>query len=187
MDHYVNIDMRPDPEFPVSQLMNALYAKLHRALAALNSKRIGVSFPGADTKAPHVGSRLRLHGSVDDLSVLLASDWLAGMRDHVTLTSPAAVPDNVGYRNVRRVQVKSNADRLRRRLMRRHDIDENEARQQIPDEMVRFCGLPYIQLRSNGNSQSFKLFIEQRPIQSMAEFGEFNAYGLSQGATVPWF
>ena len=32
MDHYVDIDVRTDPEFPAHQLMSALYAKLHRAL-----------------------------------------------------------------------------------------------------------------------------------------------------------
>ena len=37
MDHYVDIDVRPDPEFPVHQLMSALYAKLHRALVTQGS------------------------------------------------------------------------------------------------------------------------------------------------------
>ena len=46
MDHYVDIDVQPDPEFPAHQLMEALYAKLHRALMAHNSTSIGVSFPG---------------------------------------------------------------------------------------------------------------------------------------------
>ena len=92
MDHYVDTDLRPDPEFPAHQLLAALYAKLHRALAANGSSAIGVSFPGFDLKAPHLGARLRLHGELDALSTLLASDWLTGMRDHVALTAPTAVP-----------------------------------------------------------------------------------------------
>lgn len=70
MDHYVDIDLHPDPEFPVYQLMNALYAKLHRALVAMNSTQIGVSFPGVQTQPSGLGTRLRLHGSSASLEVL---------------------------------------------------------------------------------------------------------------------
>jgi CRISPR-associated endonuclease Csy4 len=30
--HYLDIQVQPDPEFPAAHLMNALFAKLHRAL-----------------------------------------------------------------------------------------------------------------------------------------------------------
>jgi CRISPR-associated endonuclease Csy4 len=187
MDHYVDIDLRPDPEFPSHQLLAALYAKLHRSLAENHCSAIGVSFPGFDLKAPHLGARLRLHGKLDALSTLLASDWLTGMRDHVTLTLPAPVPTDAQHRRVARVQVKSSPERLRRRLMRRQNLDEQEARQRIPDESARFALLPFIQLRSTSTGQSFRLFIEHGPIEPSAVTGEFNAYGLSQRATVPWF
>lgn len=187
MDHYVDIDLRPDPEFPPHQLMAALYAKLHRALVAQGNTAIGVSFPGFDSKAPHLGAQLRLHGGHSVLSMLLAGDWLTGMRDHVALTPPAPVPDNAKHRCVARVQVKSSPERLRRRLMRRQNIDEQEARRRIPDESARFAHLPFIQLRSTSTGQTFRLFIEHGPIQPTAATGDFNAYGLSQGATIPWF
>jgi CRISPR-associated endonuclease Csy4 len=187
MDHYVDIDLRPDPEFPSYQLMAALYAKLHRALVALASDAVGVSFPGFDSKSPHLGARLRLHGELGVLSILLASDWLAGMRDHVVLTQPAPVPDNAKHRRVGRVQVKSSPDRMRRRLMLRENIDEQAARQRIPDESARLTDLPFIQLRSASSGQPFRLFIEHGPIQPHTVAGNFNSYGLSQGATIPWF
>ncbi|MBK6998476.1 MAG: type I-F CRISPR-associated endoribonuclease Cas6/Csy4 [Rhodoferax sp.] len=184
MDHYVDIDVQPDPEFPAAQLMNALYAKLHRALVLNNSTLIGVSFPNVDK---HLGARMRLHGSEDVLQSLLTSDWLAGMRDHATLTPPIRVPETSKYCVVRRVQVKSSTDRLRRRLMRRHNVDETEALKRIPDEVARTTNLPFVQLRSTSTGQSFKLFIEHGPIQSQATEGDFSTYGLSQGATIPWF
>ena len=188
MDHYVDIEVRPDPEFGTSQLMSALYSKLHRALVAQDGNHIGMSLPDVDSQAvPSPGTRLRLHGTSTALSALLASDWLAGMRDHVVLTQPTPVPDNAQHRIVRRVQVKSSPERLRRRLMRRHDLNEKTARQRIPDESARFTGLPFLQLRSTSTGQSFRLFIEHGPIQSNAVSGDFNAYGLSQGATIPWF
>jgi CRISPR-associated endonuclease Csy4 len=187
MNHYVDIDLRPDPEFPPYQLLAALYAKLHRALVAMDSDAIGVSFPGVDLKAPHLGVRLRLHGELDVLSSLLASDWLSGMREHVALTQPAAVPGNAKHRSVRRVQVKSSPERMRRRLMRRQNIDAQEAQQRIPDESARLTQLPFIQLRSTSTCQTFRLFIEHGPVEPIAVAGHFNAYGLSQGATIPWF
>ncbi len=187
MDHHVDIDVRQDPEFPAHQLISALYNKLHRALVAQNSTRIGVSFPGVDLKAPHLGTRLRLHGDLASLSALLESDWLAGMRDHVKLAQPARVPETAKYCAVRRVQVKSSPERLRRRLMRRHNLDADEARQRIPDDAARLAHLPFVQLRSTSTDQTYKLFIDHGPAQSNAVPGDFNTYGLSQKATIPWF
>ena len=187
MDRYVDIEVRPDPEFPANQLMSALYAKLHRALVAQGCKRIGVSLPGVDGVGAHLGTCLRLHGELAALTTLLASDWLAGMRDHVALTPPARVPDSAQYRVVKRVQVKSSPERLRRRLMRRHALSEQEACQRIPDDVARFMHLPFVQLRSTSTGQPFRLFIDHGPILPDAIPGDFNAYGLSQEATIPWF
>lgn len=187
MKHYVDIAVRPDPEFAEAQLMGALYAKLHRALVAQHSTRIGISLPEFDAQGPYLGMRLRLHASQADLTALLASDWLTGMRDHVTLTPPAPVPSTAQHRVVRRVQVKSNPERLRRRLIRRQTLDEAQARERIPDESARVTHLPFVQLRSSSTGQNFRLFIEHGPLQPNAASGEFNAYGLSQGATIPWF
>ena len=187
MDHYVDIEVRPDPEFPAHQLMSALYAKLHRALVAQACTRIGVSFPGVESQAPYLGTRLRLHGSLAALSALLESGWLMGMRDHVVLTPAMQVPFTARHRAVKRVQVKSSPERLRRRLMRRHAIDEQQARDRVPDESARFSHLPFVQLRSTSTGQTFRLFIEHGPMQPDAVPGNFNAYGLSQGPTIPWF
>ena len=187
MDHHVDIDVQPDPEFPAYQLMGAVYAKLHRALVAQKSTRIGVSFPSVDARAPHLGTRLRMHGNLDALSALLANDWLAGTRDHVRLTPPLRVPETAQHRAVTRVQVKSSPERLRRRLMRRHKLDAQEASRRIPDEAACLANLPFVQLRSASTGQTFRLFIEHGPVRANAISGDFNAYGLSQVATIPWF
>jgi len=187
MDHYVNIDVRPSPEFPSHQLMSALYAKLHRALVMQGSTGIGVSFPGFNPAPPQLGTRLRLHGELTALSRMLESDWLNGMRDHVVLAHPMRVPAISEHRVVRRVQVKSSPDRLRRRLMRRHNLDEQEARKCIPDALAHFSHLPFVQLQSTSTGQVFKLFIAHGAIQANSVLGHFNTYGLSQDATIPWF
>lgn len=187
MDHYLDIELRPDPEFPAPQLMNALFAKLHRALVGQGCGDIGISFPGVNTQAPHLGTRLRLHGREEPLTKLTASDWLTGMRDHVATGQPAAVPANARHRIVRRVQAHSSPERMRRRLMRRKNLDAEQARQHIPDSAAQHLRLPFVQLRSTSSGQSFRLFIEHGPMLDSPAPGEFSAYGLSQTATVPWF
>lgn len=187
MDHYVDIEIRLDPEFANHQLMGALYTKLHRAFVALENHRIGVSFPGVDEEKTHLGTRLRLHGALEPLSALLASDWLAGMRDHVAVTTLALVPRHAQHRMVSRVQVKSSPARLRRRLMRRHNLSEDEACQRIPNDVARLTDLPFVQLRSASTGQTFNLFIKHGPLQADATIGGFNTYGLGQGSTIPWF
>lgn len=187
MDHYLDIELRPDPEFPAPQLMNALFAKLHRALVKQGFGGIGVSFPGVDTRAPHLGTRLRLHGHSEPLTTLEASDWLTGMRDHVALSRSAPTPSDVRHRVVRRVQAQSNPERLRRRLMRRHDLDAEQARQRIPDSAAQTLNLPFVQLCSTSSGQKFRLFIDHGPLLDAPAPGEFSAYGLSQTGSVPWF
>lgn len=187
MDHYLDLKLLPDPEFPATQLMNALFAKLHRGLVELGCDDIGISFPDSARAGHGFGQRLRLHGTAAALDRLLARNWLSGMRDHVQLSELAAVPANAQHRGLRRVQVDSNPERLRRRAIKRHGLTEEQARQRIPDHAGKTTDLPFIDLRSQSSGQRFRLFIAQGPIQATAQAGTFNAYGLSREATVPWF
>ncbi|MEH6490657.1 type I-F CRISPR-associated endoribonuclease Cas6/Csy4 [Halopseudomonas sp.] len=185
MDHYLDIRLLPDPEFPAPILMNALFAKLHRALVAQRTTDIGISFPGA---APsHLGDVMRLHGSAVRLDTHMAQQWLQGMRDHLDIGVISSVPDAAGHCQVRRVQSKSSAERLRRRYLKRHpDVDEEAVVHQIPDEAERRLALPYLRIKSSSSDQQFLLFIQQRPV-AQQQPGDFNSYGLSSTATVPWF
>ena len=81
MDAYLELQLLPDPEFPPAMLMNALFAKLHRALVSHGEGRIGISFP--DVGSGQLGQRLRLHGQAGDLEQLMAGNCLQGMRDHL--------------------------------------------------------------------------------------------------------
>ncbi|MFH1815612.1 MAG: type I-F CRISPR-associated endoribonuclease Cas6/Csy4 [Pseudomonadota bacterium] len=186
MDSYIDLRLKPDPEFPATTLMNALFSKLHRGLATYGRGDIGISFPDAADKRS-LGCRLRLHGNATALHQLVQIDWLQGMRDHVASTGIMAVPAAAKPRRVRRVQAKSSPERLRRRLVARKGLDQESARQRIPDEVAEILELPYVVLSSATTGQRFRLFIEQMPIQSESINGSFNAYGLSASATVPWF
>ena len=187
MDHYIDIHLLPDPEFPANLLMNALFAKLHRGLVEAGRNRIGVSFPQHDDKRPTLGSLLRLHGQAADLEDLMSNNWLSGMRDHTRVSEPKPTPAATGYRRVYRVQAKSNPERLRRRYVKRHQTDLETARQAIPDDSAEYLQLPYITLGSHSTGQRFRLFIAHGPISSKATQGTFNHYGLSRDGTIPWF
>jgi CRISPR-associated endonuclease Csy4 len=187
MDHYMEIRLLPDPEFAPTVLMNALFAKLHRVLAVLDSNAIGISFPDAQQAQPALGDRLRLHGTSDELQRLIAQNWLTGIRDHITINEPTPVPAKVSYRKIRRVQTKSNPERLRRRLMKRKGITAEEARRIIPDSAAKQLKLPFVTIKSRSTGQEFRLFIDHQPLENEPSNGEFNWYGLSTTATVPWF
>lgn len=187
MDHYLDLKLLPDPEFPAPQLMSALLAKLHRGLHDLRRTDVGISFPDVERANRGLGARLRLHGSAEALDRLMALNWLTGMHDHLHLSQLATIPAQVRWRCVSRVQVDSNPDRPRRRLIKRHGISEAEACQRIPDSAGKRCDLPYATLRSNGSGNRFRLFIRHGPLLDAPSTGAFSAYGLSAQASIPWF
>jgi CRISPR-associated endonuclease Csy4 len=45
LTHYLDLALLPDPEFAVPQLMDALFAKLHRQLVLMQSDSVAVAFP----------------------------------------------------------------------------------------------------------------------------------------------
>lgn len=185
MDAYLELQLLPDPEFPPAMLMNALFAKLHRALVSHGEGQIGISFP--DVGSGQLGQRLRLHGQAFDLEKLMASNWLQGMRDHLAAFAIRPVPDGASHRIVRRVQAQSNPERLRRRLIRRKGIGADEARAAIPDSTAQRLSLPSLEISSQSTGQTFRLFIEHQPPQATTSPGTFSAYGLSNEASIPWF
>ena len=185
LTHYLDIHVQPDPEFPASQLLPALYAKFHRALVELRSDDLAVCFPGYCDKG--LGQALRILGTADRLGQLMALPWLSGMRDHIQVSSPLAVPANADHRQLRRIQSKSSPTRLRRRQIKRHGLTAKQARERIPDSAAESLKLPFLPVRSASTGQSFMLFLRLGPPCPHPAAGRFNAYGLSTTATIPWF
>tara|TARA_R110002167_G_scaffold366359_1_gene595144 strand:+ start:8396 stop:8950 length:555 start_codon:yes stop_codon:yes gene_type:complete len=184
MDHYIDIRVLPDPEFPNSVLMNALFAKLHRALVEAGEGELGISFPKA---GKYLGELLRIHGKEAALARLMSLPWLKGLRDYTETSPLLPVPDGCQYRVVQRRQAKSSAERLRRRSIAKGWLAETEAIERIPDSNEQRVKAPFIQLKSATSGQTFRLFIYQNKLQKEPQSGAFSAYGLSSQATIPWF
>lgn len=187
MDRYLDIRLLPDPEFGASMLMSALYSKFHRALVALNADNIGVSFPMYQRKPKNLGTILRVHGNEAMLAQLQTTEWLKGMRDHIEIAAIQLVPSTTRHQLVTRRQYKTNAERLRRRRMKRKGETYGQAAEAIPDSVERKPDLPFLTLRSLSTGQTFCLFVDQSPPRDQAVEGGFTCYGLSQQATVPYF
>lgn len=186
MDHYLDIRLLPDPEFSPTHLMNALFAKLHRVLAHLGSDNVGITFPTAQGQKHGLGTCIRLHGTEVALKGLMTHEWLAGVRDHVRLCAITMVPTHTGWWQVRRVQAKSNPERLRRRMMKRKGCTAEQARAAIPDAAAEMLNLPFLSVRSSSTGQAFRVFVRQKPTESPVG-GKFNAYGFSSTASLPRF
>lgn len=187
MHHYIDIQLRADPELAPHQLMSAVFGRLHLALVQAARQDIGVSFPGHDDLRPTLGTVLRLHGSEAAFRALLATGKLH-LDDYATVLAAAPVPANCRHRVVSRVQAHSGIERMRRRAMRRHGYDEAEAAQRVPLAAQKRLTLPFITIGSRSTGQaSFPLFIQHGPVLPDAVSGPFNSYGLSAQATVPWF
>lgn len=189
MDHYVDIQVLPDPEFRETTLMNELFSKLHRALGKHGRGKIGVSFPEHFKKPERVktlGAQIRLHGGKEALEEFMQTQWITGMTDYCRVSAVRPVPPQTSFCTVRRVQAKS-AYNKRKRSVAKGWLDESEAQQRIPDSQRRMLDLPYAQLRSLSNGNIMRVYIEHsKPVQQPVT-GSFSAYGLSSTATVPRF
>lgn len=184
MDHYVDIQLLSDPELSQPVLMSALFAKIHSALVALNSQQMGISFPKIQVlKTGDLGDCVRAHGSSDNLQLMLP---LLSVFDYAIVGQVLKIPALTKQCTVRRVQVDSNPARLRRRLMKRKNMSEAEARQLISGNTLKRLDLPFVTIKSRSTGQMFRLFIEQKQVDT-AMSGEFNNYGLSNSATLPLF
>lgn len=189
MDHYIDIRLRPDPDFSPAMLMGALYSKLHRTLFDLEAEDIGISFPdhkiGVRARTP--GDRLRLHAGQTRLEQLMETSWLTGMRDHVLMEAIQPVPAEAKHRIVRRRQFNTGSPSRAKRYAQRHGIEIEEAQRLMETPAARQIDLPFVRVSSRSSGERFALFIEHGQPQPEPVAGRFNHYGLSTKATVPWF
>lgn len=186
MDSYVDFTLLPDPELPATVLMSELFGHIHLALVDHGKGAVGVSFPSAGD-AVGLGGVLRLHSTKAHLETVQRGLRLGALAGYLAVQGPQAIPSDVKYRVVKRVQAKSSPARLRRRLVRRHKMTMEQAVKQVPDKAKESLKLPFINLKSASTGQLFPLFIEQAAYQSEPQPGQFSTYGLSSSTTVPWF
>lgn len=183
MDHYIDVKLKPDAEMRENVLMNMVYTKLHKALFDSNSTAIGVSFPDYQIK---LGSLIRLHGSAADLEKLQSQNWLGGLIGYCAVANIAKIPTQVQYRMISRIQSNMTQAKLNR-LLKRGTIAPDQVREY--KAKLFSCGLdnPYVELESTSNGHKHRRYIQFGELKSEPISGEFDYFGLSKNATVPWF
>ena len=183
MNHYINIQIKPDAEMRENVLLNKIYTKFHKALSSLNVNNIGVSFPNYKVK---LGDIIRLHGTENSLSKLQNTNWLGGLSGYCDVTKIQLVPADVSYRAVSRKQANMTASKLRR-LIKRCSISADEAKQYKAKMFTQGLDDPYLELESASNGHKHRRYISFGELVDNPVMGEFDQFGFSKTATIPWF
>jgi len=183
MDYYLDIKIVPDEEVPIYFIRNKVYSKFHKALFSLNSTDIGVSFPNYKDK---LGNVIRLHGSENSLLKLQETNWLGGLSGYCDTSPIQGIPNKVVYRTISRKQSNMTEAKLRR-LIIRGSITQDEAKGYKTKMFQTGLNIPYLELDSSSNGHKHRRYIAfGEPVKVLIE-GEFDFFGLSKTATIPWF
>lgn len=183
MDYYLDIKLVPDEEVPIYFIRNKVYAKLHKVLSTLSSTDIGISFPLYKVK---LGSTVRLHGTSGRLSGLQATNWLGGLSGYCEVCEVQAIPEQVTYRTISRIQSNMTEAKLRR-LIKRGSISEDDAKKYKAKMYSLEMDNPYLELESSSNGHKHRRYLVFGELSETSIDGEFDTFGLSKTATIPWF
>lgn len=183
MDSYIDIELKPDAEMRESELSSKVFTKFHKAIASLNTNRIGISFPRIKL---NLGRLFRIHGEVSLLNDLQRVEWLGALSGYCQIGEVSAVPEEVKYRIVSVKRSNLSKSKLKR-LIARGSIDKDGEKRYKVKMLSQGFDNPYLDLFSSSTGQVHRKFFELSDIQENPVIGFFDAYGLSKTATIPWF
>ncbi len=194
MKYYQELTLIAQAEVSLYFIWSKVYTQLHLALVAMPTQgNIRVSFPEYvykedDDKAfGFLGSKIRLFAHDEaTLQQLNITQALSRLSDYVHITGIRPVPNNVTYAIYKRLQPKTNAERLaRRRVKHKQDMTFEQA-VKMYQSTISHTNLPFVQLDSLSNEQRFRLFVSKHTAAEACD-GKFGSYGLGVLATVPEF
>ncbi len=183
MTHYIDIRLYPNKEIRENVLLNQIYSAFHKRLYDIKSNSIGVSFPEYHLK---LGRLFRIHGTKEDLEKLQSKEWLGNNAQFCKVSSIELIPKDVKYRTVSRIQQNMTEAKLRR-LIKRGSISEEDVKKYRIKMLQGGLDNPYVELISMSNGQRHRRFIEFGDLIDNEIKGEFDLFGLSKKATIPWF
>ena len=183
MNHYIDIRINPDAEMRENVLLNKVYTKFHKRLHDLASSDIGVSFPEYNIK---LGRILRIHGTNQRLQILQSENWLGGLVGYCDVSEVQQIPDQTSYRTVSRKQSNMTDAKLRR-LIKRGSIKSDEIKCYKARMFQQGIDNPFLELDSTSNGHKHRRYLSFGDLQKRATVGNFDQFGLSKQATIPWF
>ena len=183
MDSYIEIALKPKAKTASNVLLNQVYTRLHKAIVVLKASNIGVSFPQYKVL---LGKKCRIHSHQKTLNQLATLNWLGDVIDECHLSEITAVPENCQYRTISRIQSTMTNAKLRR-LIKRRALNAEEIKQYQVTMLAKGLDHPYLELESGSNGHKYRRYLQFGPLQTEPVAGEFDTFGLSQTATIPWF
>ncbi len=183
MKHYIDIKLLPDEDIPIYFLRNKIYSKFHKILFTLNSTDIGISFPNYKVK---LGNIIRLHGTENSLLNIQGINWLGGLSGYCDIRSIRTIPKEAVYRTISRKQSSMTEAKLRR-LIKRGTISDENCKAYKAKMFQLGLDNPYLELESVSNGHKYRRYIQFGGLQEQPVLGEFDEFGLSKTATIPWF
>lgn len=192
MNKYVEITLLDDAEIDLYFLWEKLYVQLHLAFVEAADDNglvsIGVSFPKyREGSKPWLGDKIRIFADSESaLEGLNLDKWLDRLADYIHVKKVKDVPENVeGYAFFKRLNDKSNQEKLARRRAKNLDISieealaffaDQESRQQPKRELTDY---PYISMVSLHSNSKYPMTIIRENAPEMTFNGGFSTYGLS--------
>jgi len=183
VDYYIDVQLNPDAEMQENVLLNKVYTKLHKALFRLKSTDIGVNFPKYRLK---LGDVIRIHGNRDKLMGLQKLNWLGGLIGYCDVSDITPVPEQAKFRTVSRKQSNMTESKSRR-LIKRGTLSQEEVKGYKAKMFAQGLDNPYLEMESGSNGHKHRRYIQFGDLLDVPVKGEFDQFGLSKIATVPWF
>lgn len=183
MDNYLDIKIKPDAEMRQNVLLNKVYTKLHKALFSLKSTELGISFPCYKVM---LGDVIRVHGTDTKLNQLQSTNWIGGLSGYCAISDITAIPKQVKHRIISRKQSNMTEAKLRR-LIKRGSITTEEVKAYKAKMFTQGLDNPYLELESSSNGHKHRRYIQFGEPVDIPIKGEFDSFGLSKTATIPWF
>lgn len=196
MNVYQEITLLPAPDIGHFFLWEKVFQQIHLALVEGQNTEgqvpVGLGFPEYSAEPPQLGTKLRIFAPNEAvLEALDIKKWLAHFSDYVHITRIRAVPTAriEGFARYKRLQPKSNLERIARRKAKRENISVEQALKVLKSKKARSKRVnnPFIQIKSLSSQRSFRIFIEKERV-SEQQSGLFSTYGLSVNqSTLPEF
>lgn len=183
MKYYFDITLNPSKEIRLNVLLNEVYTKLHESLFDLKASDIGVSFPRFNVL---LGNIIRVHSSKEKLILLQSSNWLDILSKYCKVSEVLKVPDQKQYRIVSRKQSNMTNAKLKR-LIKRATIKQEDIKKYKIKMLQNGLSNPYLELKSKSNGQKHRRYIQFSKLMDNNIDGDFDYFGLSKTATIPWF
>jgi len=192
MNKYVEITLLNDAEIDLYFLWEKLYIQLHLAFveAADDNGLVstGVSFPKyREGSKPWLGDKIRIFaGSEGELENLNLDKWLDRLTDYIHVKKVRDVPEKVnGYAFFKRLNDKSNQEKLARRRAKNLNISIDDSRAFFADQETRqqpkrqLTDYPYISMLSLHSNSKYPMTIVREEATEAVFNGGFSTYGLS--------